>query len=214
MGFNTHGWAYNFISPGLARNHHAHPRPAARTPPASNGSALPSHRPAPGPAMARPSPRTGPHTARPARLHDAQPRFHSTHRIRRRNTASPQVAPHALHSGPQIAPARHGPAPLTRITHGPNWGNPFVTHFIDHESWGQGVLLQMGGPPNTFTGATQPIPVRGDGSAQAGLPDANTGRDTRGVVNKHIQLCAVSLLTLCAYELDRVAGYRRWILNC
>ena len=114
----------------------------------------------------------------------------------------------------------------------------------------------MGGPPNTFTGATQPIPVRGDGSAQAGLPDANTGRDTRGVVNKHIQLCAVSLLTLCAYELDirnnitidlsayplkinvdtslndlqnkkqdnllfttpllkdRVAGYRRWILNC
>lgn len=131
MGFNTHGWAYNFISPGLARNHHAHPRPAARTPPASNASARPSHRPAPGPAMARPSPRTGPHTARPARLHDAQPRFHSTHRIRRRNTASPQVAPHALHSGPQIAPARHGPAPLTRITHGPNWGNPFVTHFID-----------------------------------------------------------------------------------
>jgi len=214
LGFNTHGWAYNFISPGLARNHHAHPRPAARTPPASNASARPSHRPAPGPATARPSPRTGPHTARPARLHDAQPRFHSTHRIRRRNTASPQVAPHALHSGPQIAPARHGPAPLTRITHGPNWGNPFVTHFIDHESWGQGVLLQMGGPPNTFTGATQPIPVRGDGSAQAGLPDANTGRDTRGVVNKHIQLCAVSLLTLCAYELDRVAGYRRWILNC
>jgi hypothetical protein len=45
-----------------------------------------------------PSPRTGPHplpTARPARhahLHDAQPRFHSTHRIRRRNTAPPQVA--------------------------------------------------------------------------------------------------------------------------
>ncbi len=75
-GFNTHGWAYNFISPGLARNHHAHPRPAARTPPASNASARPSHRPAPGPATARPSPRTGPHTARPARLHDAQPRFH------------------------------------------------------------------------------------------------------------------------------------------
>ena len=72
----------------------------------------------------------------------------------------------------------------------------------------------MGGPPNTFTGATQPILVRGDGSAQAGLPDANTGRDTRGVVKKYIQLCAVSLLTLCAYELDRVAGYRRWILNC
>ena len=130
LGFNTHGWAYNFISPGLARNHHAHPRPAARTPPASNASARPSHRPAPGPAMARPSPRTGPHTARPARLHDAQPRFHSTHRIRRRNTASPQVAPHALHSGPQIAPARHGPAPLTRITHGPNWGNS-----LGHVPW-------------------------------------------------------------------------------
>ena len=143
-------------------------------------------------AMARPSLHTGPHPARPARLHDAQPRFHSTHRIRRRNTASPQVAPHALHSGPQIAPARHGPAPLTRITHGPNWGNPFVTHFIDHESWGQGVFLQMGGPPNTFTGATQPIPVRGDGSAQAGLPDANTGRDTRGVVNKYSTLRCVS----------------------
>lgn len=169
------------------------------------GPARPTHsRPAsahhahPRQAMARPSPRTGPHplpTARPARharLHDAQPRFHSTHRIRRRNTASPQVAPHALHSGPQIAPARHGPAPLTRITHGPNWGNPFVTHFIDHESWGQGVLLQMGGPPNTFTGATQPIPVRGDGSAQAGLPDANTGRDTRGVVNKYSTLRCVS----------------------
>jgi len=30
----------------------------------------------------------------------------------------------ALRSRPQIAPARHGPAPLTRITHGPNWGNP------------------------------------------------------------------------------------------
>jgi hypothetical protein len=180
-------------------------------------------------AMPRPALHTGPHPARqwpgpplaPARTRPgplaSTTHSHastSTHRIRRRNTASPQVAPHALHSGPQIAPARHGPAPLTRITHGPNWGNPFVTHFIDHESWGQGVLLQMGGPPNTFTGATQPIPVRGDGSAQAGLPDANTGRDTRGVVNKHIQLCAVSLLTLCAYELDRVAGYRRWILNC
>ena len=37
----------------------------------------------------------------------------------------------ALRSRPQIAPARHGPAPLTRITHGPNWGNPFATHTID-----------------------------------------------------------------------------------
>ena len=43
----------------------------------------------------------------------------------------------------------------------------------------------MGGPPNTFTGATQPIPVGSDGSVQAGLPDANAGRDTRGVVNKY-----------------------------
>jgi hypothetical protein len=50
----------------------------------------------------------------------------------------------------------------------------------------------MGGPPNTFTGATQPIPVRGDGSAQAGLPDAKTGRDTRGVVNKYSTLHCVS----------------------
>ena len=157
--------------------------------------------------MPRPALHTGPHPARkwpgpplaPARTRPgplaSTTHSHastSTHRIRRRNTASPQVAPHALHSGPQIAPARHGPAPLTRITHGPNWGNPFVTHFIDHESWGQGVLLQMGGPPNTFTGATQPIPVRGDGSAQAGLPDANTGRDTRGVVNKYSTLRCVS----------------------
>lgn len=156
----------------------------------------------PGKARA-PTARTTP----PQHAQDSQAQYGSTSGCSRRIHS-------ALHSGPQIAPARHGPAPLTRITHGPNWGNPFVTHFIDHESWGQGVLLQMGGPPNTFTGATQPIPVRGDGSAQAGLPDANTGRDTRGVVNKHIQLCAVSLLTLCAYELDRVAGYRRWILNC
>ena len=50
----------------------------------------------------------------------------------------------------------------------------------------------MGGPPNTFTGATQPIPVAGDGSVQAGLPDANTGRDTRGVVNKYSTLRCVS----------------------
>jgi hypothetical protein len=50
----------------------------------------------------------------------------------------------------------------------------------------------MGGPPNTFTGATQPIPVGGDGSVQAGLPDANTGRDTRGVVNKYSTLRSVS----------------------
>lgn len=135
MGFNTHGWAYNFISPGLARNHHAHPRPAARTPPASNGSALPSHRPAPGPAMARPSPRTGPHPARPARLHDAQPRFHKHAQDSQAQYGSTSGCPRriyaALRSRPQIAPARHGPAPLTRITHGPNWGNPFVTHFID-----------------------------------------------------------------------------------
>jgi hypothetical protein len=70
-------------------------------------------------------------TARPARhahLHDAQPRSHSTHRIRRRNTAPPQVAPDAstqhCTQGPKIALARHGPVPLTRLTHGPNWGNP------------------------------------------------------------------------------------------
>ena len=50
----------------------------------------------------------------------------------------------------------------------------------------------MGGPLNTFTGATQPIPVGGDGSVQAGLPDANTGRDTRGVVNKYSTLRCVS----------------------
>ena len=188
--------------PQHARPRQAMPRPALHTGPHSA-------RQWPGPPLAPARTRPGP-LASTTHSHAST----STHRIRGSNTASPQVAPHALHSGPQIAPARHGPAPLTRITHGPNWGNPFVTHFIDHESWGQGVLLQMGGPPNTFTGATQPIPVRGDGSAQAGLPDANTGRDTRGVVNKHIQLCAVSLLTLCAYELDRVAGYRRWILNC
>jgi hypothetical protein len=30
----------------------------------------------------------------------------------------------ALRSRPQIALARLGPAQLTRITHGPNWGNP------------------------------------------------------------------------------------------
>ena len=97
-------------------------------------------------AMARPSLHTGPHPARqwpgpplaPARTRPgplaSTTHSHastSTHRIRGRNTASPQVAPHALHSGPQIAPARHGPAPLTRITHGPNWGNPFATHTID-----------------------------------------------------------------------------------
>ena len=98
--FHTHGWAYNFISPGQARNHHAPPRPAARTLPASKGPALASHWPGPplSQARTRPAHRTGPHplpTARPARhahLHDAQPRFHSTHRIRRRNTAPPQVA--------------------------------------------------------------------------------------------------------------------------
>jgi hypothetical protein len=90
-------------------------------------------------AMPRPALHTGPHPARqwpgpplaPARTRPgplaSTTHSHastSTHRIRGRNTASPQVAPHALHSGPQIAPARHGPAPLTRITHGPNWGNP------------------------------------------------------------------------------------------
>jgi len=52
--------------------------------------------------------------------------------------------------------------------------DPFASHLLTRESRGQGVFLQMGGPPNTFTGATQPIPV-----------DANAGRDTRGVVNKY-----------------------------
>ena len=131
------------------------------------------------------------HTVGPITLyHRAWPET-TTHTRGPQHARPRQAMPRpALHTGPH--PARHGPAPLTRITHGPNWGNPFVTHFIDHESWGQGVLLQMGGPPNTFTGATQPIPVRGDGSAQAGLPDANTGRDTRGVVNKYSTLRCVS----------------------
>ena len=172
----------------------AKPRPLARTLPARTRCTR--HGP---PGQARSPTRRS--ATLPQHAQDSQAQYGSTSGCSRRIHS-------ALHSGPQIAPARHGPAPLTRITHGPNWGNPFVTHFIDHESWGQGVLLQMGGPPNTFTGATQPIPVRGDGSAQAGLPDANTGRDTRGVVNKHIQLCAVSLLTLCAYELDQTLYIR------
>jgi hypothetical protein len=37
----------------------------------------------------------------------------------------------ALRSRPQIAPARHGPALLTRITHGPNWDNPIRYANID-----------------------------------------------------------------------------------
>ena len=126
LGFNTHGWAYNFISPGLARNHHAHPRPAARAPPASNGSALPSHWPAPaahGPAgQARSPPRRT--ATLPQHAQDSQAQYGST------SGCSSRIYS-ALRSRPQIAPARHGPAPLTRITHGPNWGNPFVTHFID-----------------------------------------------------------------------------------
>ena len=87
----------------------------------------------PHPARQWPGPPLAPARTRPGPLASTTHSHASTstHRIRRRNTASPQVASHALHSGPQIAPARHGPAPLTRITHGPNWGNPFVTHFID-----------------------------------------------------------------------------------
>lgn len=87
----------------------------------------------------------------------------------------------------QNGPARPRPVLLTRMTHGSHWppGDPFASHSLTRESRGQGVFLQMGGPPNTFTGATQPIPVGSDGSVQAGLPDANAGRDTRGVVNKY-----------------------------
>jgi hypothetical protein len=148
--FHIHGWAYNFISPGQARNHHAHPRPAARTPPASNGPALPSHWPAPGPAMARPSPHTGPHPALPS--HRPAPADHGpsgqARSPTRRTATLPQHAQDsqaqygstsgcsprihsALRSRPQIALTRLGPAPLTRITHRPNWGNPFATHTID-----------------------------------------------------------------------------------
>ncbi len=88
--------------------------------------------------------------------------------------------------------------PLFR-THPPSLGN--FTHtvgpiphylrarpeimILTRESRGQGVFLQLGGPPNTFTGATQPIPVGSDGSVQAGPPDVNAGRDTHGVVNKN-----------------------------
>ncbi len=50
----------------------------------------------------------------------------------------------------------------------------------------------MGGPLNTFTGATQPIPVGSDGSVQAGPPDAIAGRDTRGVVIKNSTPLCVS----------------------
>ena len=118
--FHTHGWAYNLLPPGQARNHHAHPRPAARAPPASNGSALPSHWPAPGQARS-PPPRTA---TLPQHAQDSQAQYGFT------SGCSSRIHS-ALRSRPQIAPARHGPAPLTRITHGPNWGNPFATHTID-----------------------------------------------------------------------------------
>ena len=95
---------------------------ASRSPPASNGSALPSHWPAPaahGPAGQARSPprrtatlpraRTG--SAGAIRLHLRLLLTHST-------------------QGPKIALARHGPAQLTRITHGPNWGNS-----LGHVPW-------------------------------------------------------------------------------
>ena len=185
--FHTHGWAYNFISQGQARNHHAHPRPASRTPPASKGSSLPPHWPAPAahgpPGQAHSPPRRT--ATLPQHAQDSQAQYGFT-------SGCSQRIHSALRSRPQLAPARLGPAPLTRITHGPIGVTPFATQMIDLESRGQGVFLQMGGPPNTFTGATQPIPVGSDGSVQAGLPDANTGRDTRGVVNKYSTLRCVS----------------------
>ena len=104
----------------------AKPRPLARTLPARTRCTRPVQ---PGtPASCTPlasmvtSPflyPTSPHplpTARPAwhaRLHDAQPRFHSTHRIRRRNTAPPQVAPNAstLHCAQGPKSPRPGTGP-------------------------------------------------------------------------------------------------------
>jgi hypothetical protein len=154
----------------------------------------------PRPAHSSPARSHPPHTARPARhprllaampfgrplvpLHDAQSCAHSTHRLRRPNTASPQVAPHL--AIPHCTYGPNTPRPgaglladsddawLARVT-------PFASHLLTPESWGQGVFLQMGGPPNTFTGATQPIPVGSDGSVQAGPPDAIAGRDTHAM---------------------------------
>jgi hypothetical protein len=107
----------------------------------------------PGPrlaALARPSPLTGPHPARPS--HRPAPAAHGppgqARAPTRRTATLPQHAQDSqaqygstsgcfrrIHSArrsrPQIALARLGPAPLTRITHGPNWGNPFVTQIID-----------------------------------------------------------------------------------
>ena len=111
---------------------------ASRSPPASKGSS--------------PLPRTGPHslpTARPARhahlvtptrrtatlpqhAQDSQAQYGSTSGCFRRIHS-------ARRSRPQIALARLGPAPLTRITHGPNWGNPFVTQIIDLSHGARGI---------------------------------------------------------------------------
>ena len=56
------------------------------------------------------------------RHHTPAARTRATHRLRRTNTASPQVAPDValltLLPRPQNAPARPGPVLLTRITHG------------------------------------------------------------------------------------------------
>jgi hypothetical protein len=111
----------------LARPHHARPWQAWSRPPSCTlPMALPSHRPAPAahgpPGQARaPTRRTA---TLPQHAQDSQAQYGSTSGCFRRIHS-------ARRSRPQIALARLGPAPLTRITHGPNWGNPFVTQIID-----------------------------------------------------------------------------------
>ena len=92
----------------LARPHHARPWQAWSRPPSCTlPMALPSHRPAPAahgpPGQARaPTRRTA---TLPQHAQDSQAQYGSTSGCPRRIYA-------ALRSRPQIAPARHGPAPL------------------------------------------------------------------------------------------------------
>ena len=174
--FHTHGWAHNMVHPGLARNHVPYPLAhAAHGPsgPARSHSAC----------QARHAPRTGtppvvPHTAHMASL----VQYGSASGCARPSQVAPDPSQPASQthrpSSTRARPPDSDKARLARVT-------PFASHLLTCASRGQGVFLQMGGPPNTFTGATQPIPVGSDGSVQAGLPDANAGRDTRGVVNKY-----------------------------
>ena len=181
MGFSHTRLGLDHGHPGTAREHV--PCPLAHV----------AHGP-PGPARLHSARQAWliPRTGTPRQRAQAWLVNHGTiHTLCRTNTISPQVAPDIAcsHCPPGPTMPRPGPGLSCRLglrtARMGRQADPFASHLLTRESRGQGVFLQMGGPPNTFTGATQPIPVGSDGSVQAGLPDANAGRDTRGVVNKY-----------------------------